>query len=141
MPRVSILFVQNEEIDLERMAMNMCRDESFSVNVNLTSKNNAARRLEKNKNTFIINFLIDAACEFGFSFKSDYSRTSQKSQKIERIRVVYKDNKEIMNEEDIKKSGALLNDYFFKRVKDNLGCYTFNANDQYIIDCLKSYFN
>ncbi|KAL7718754.1 TATA-binding protein-associated phosphoprotein [Entamoeba marina] len=112
-PRLTHLKILDEEpLELNTFTLQQCKEilsKDLQCGIN---ENTAQKRFEKNKKTFLTNFLMDVALELGFFFDSQLTRRSGRTLQIERINHVYKDGSCLLNKSDILNCGKQLNEYF-----------------------------
>ncbi|EDR25644.1 hypothetical protein EDI_055900 [Entamoeba dispar SAW760] len=101
LPLVQSLVFPNETINLGELAENVCRP-AFELNLKKGMKRDSAiRRYEKNRRTFIHNFLFDILLEKSYFFNSKLSRKTMKTFRFERIETIFFEQKPILNFEEM----------------------------------------
>ena len=100
-PLVHSLVFPDETINVNEIVEVICRP-AFEANLKKGMKRDSAiRRFEKNRRTFIHNFLFDILLEKGFFFNSKLSRKTQKTFRFERIESVFFNDKLVLTREDM----------------------------------------
>ncbi|EDR27696.1 hypothetical protein EDI_163080 [Entamoeba dispar SAW760] len=118
MPKVKTIKINDEEIEVMKLADHFCRplyEEECRKGMN---KQTAFRRFEKNKKIFVINILYDLCLEMGYFFDARLSRKTEKSLRIDRIQRVYLHGEYIMDVDDLMEKGELINDYLNKTIAE-----------------------
>ncbi|KAL7712679.1 hypothetical protein QTN25_009694 [Entamoeba marina] len=112
-PRLTHLQILDETpIELTTLTLQQCSKILAKDLESGISENTAQKRFEKNKKTFVTNFLMDIALEFGFFFDSQLTRKSGRTLRIERINHIYRHGCHVMNKSNILSCGEALNQYF-----------------------------
>ena len=101
LPLVHSLVFPDETININEVVEKICKP-AFEANLERGMKRDSAiRRYEKNRRTFIHNFLFDILLEKGFFFNSKLSRKTQKTFRFERIESVFFNDKLLLTREEM----------------------------------------
>ncbi|KAL7716861.1 TATA-binding associated phosphoprotein [Entamoeba marina] len=112
-PTIKAIHFDDETIKISDIADNFCRPAFESDIKSGMKRDSAIRRLEKNKRTFIHNFLFDVLLEKGFFFDSKLSRKTSKTLRIERISRVYYQSQCIVKQNKIVEYGMAVSNHLY----------------------------
>ena len=112
LPLVHSLVFPDETLNINEIVEKMCRP-AFEANLKKGMKRDSAiRRYEKNRRTFIHNFLFDILLEKGYFFNSKLSRKTQKTFRFERIESVFYNDNLILTKDELLNVGKMAMCFF-----------------------------
>ena len=121
------MFSQLDDINLSQVSQDQCtlfegecKKEQLKDNKPLKQQS-VRRNLEKNKRTFVNNYIIDILMEFGYFFNVKKSKRYIGSYQMDRINNIFYNNKLLCSREEMYATGMRIQQYLFSLMKNSRG--------------------